>query len=360
MLKNLLKIFLPLIFTIVFLEISSKVIFGPGGGSKPSRNLNLIHKDSYYEDKELEKLVFTREENGGKCVLINGFQDGINTGFASFKWNQWWGFNQKEINEECIKLLFESGEKSVVFMGGSAMQNKEAPNYLTHLDYYATRNNPQIRSINLAESGARHKNMSIRFQREVINLKPDIVLFLDGYNEFFSIRYGGEPGNDVYWTRTGFSRMHRPGILFLEKLSENSSFANALLVRTGFLNSSRIAIQKINENDVKLESQYYLRDIANTNTLCKANNIKCLFVIQPMAFGSLASEHKEITEYNDSITSNHSESYINGYKEILDKCDFCIDASSLFHGKNGTFVDPVHFSKNGSKILGEFLGTLLK
>ena len=359
MIKKFFKFFLPFIFTIALLEISSKLIFGEGSGPKPTRNLSKIHRDSYYDEKELMKLPFTREVNGGNCVSINGFQDGINTGFVSFKWNQWWGFNQKELNQECVKKLFNSGDKSVVFMGGSSMENKEAPNYLTHLDYYATRKNPQIRSINLAESGARHKNMSIRFQREVIPLKPDIVLFLDGYNEFFSIRYGGKPENDVYWTRTGFSRMHRPGIIFLEKLSEKSSFANALLVRTGFLNSTRVAIQKVDQKDVILSAQYFLKDISVTNTLCKANKIKCLFVIQPMAFGSNASEHKEISKYKDSITSNHSQSYINGYKEILDNCDICINASKLFHGENGTFVDPVHFSKNGSVILGEFLGNLL-
>ena len=33
--------------------------------------------------------------------------------------------------------------------------------------------------------------MSVKFQRQVIQLKPDLVIFFDGFNEFNSIIYGG-------------------------------------------------------------------------------------------------------------------------------------------------------------------------
>ena len=129
------------------------------------------------------------ERQGANCITI---QSGLH-------WDPRFGFVSKTLNKDCARRLFAAHVKSVVLMGGSAMENSQAPNYLTTLDSYAFGDDTSYASINMAESGARHSNMLARFLYEIVELRPTHVVFLDGFNEFASIRYGGKPDDDFYY-----------------------------------------------------------------------------------------------------------------------------------------------------------------
>ena len=107
--------------------------------------------------------------------------------------------------------------------GGSTMANVGAVNYLTSLDYYAFGQHEDIVSINLAEPGARLSNMLARFMDEVSDLKPDVALFLDGFNEFYSLYVGGRPGDDAHWTIGVKKRVESPIMSLLDRALNQKS-----------------------------------------------------------------------------------------------------------------------------------------
>jgi hypothetical protein len=331
------------------------VVFGLEYGSRllfSDPKSRFVYDDSVYTASEKDRnLPFALPINGGECVKIN---------LNRLNWNQWWGFSAKRLDISCAKKLLSDKELSIVFMGGSAMFNFEAPNYLTHIDFYATKKFNNFASINLAESGARHKNMSVRFQREVIPLKPSIVVFLDGFNEFNSIRYGGDPSDDFYWTAGVRARVHQPYRFYIDKLIEISKFAEVALVRTGLYTSARIGVGYKSPDMIERSAEQYLKDIAVTKVLCDGYNIKCLFVLQPQVFNSIEPEHQQIIDAANLQFPGYKEGNLHGYQYIKQRCDYCIDASDLLSNKKNTFIDPVHFGKDGSYLLGEFLYSLVR
>ena len=342
--KKLAVVFLQIIVTVLGLELGSRVVF-------PNPESDYISQRSDYTADELSQtLPFTRKENGSECVSITN----------NFSWNQWWGFSQKTLNSPCVKQLFNEKSFTVVFMGGSAMFNAEAPNYLTHIEYYATRDLRDLASINLAESGARHKNMSIRFQRQVLPIKPDLVIFLDGFNEFNSLRYGGDPLDDFYWTAGVKARVHQPYRVYIDKLIEVSKFSEALLLRTGLYSSARVVSQsKTLDSDVKRAAGQFLSDVQVTKALCKQYGIQCEFVLQPHVFNSDNVQHRQIIEHANLGFPGFQKSVIEGYRLMKETCDFCVDASELLKGQSNTFRDPVHFDKKGSELVGNLLRSLI-
>ena len=50
---------------------------------------------------------------------------------------------------------------------------------------------------------------------------------------------------------------------------------------------------------------------------------------------------------------------VEGYKLILASCKNCIDFSNTLHDKLSTFIDPVHYRKEGSQILGSKIRELI-
>src|SRR5262249_36210484 len=145
---------------------------------------DISSSSNIYTPEELRRdLPRYTERQGRDCIE---FRNGFN-------WDPRFGFAAKKLNKDCARKLFASHEKSLVLLGGSAMVNTEAPNYLTSLDTYAFGSDPVHASLNLAGSGARHSNMLSRFLHEVVELKPTYVVFLDGFNEFNSVRLAVHP-----------------------------------------------------------------------------------------------------------------------------------------------------------------------
>ena len=52
--------------------------------------------------------------------------------------------------------------------------------------------------------------------------------------------------------------------------------------------------KNIDEKKINQAAIQYVKDINNTKILCEANQITCLFIIQPHIFGSKIIQHTEI------------------------------------------------------------------
>ena len=313
--KNKLKIVIPLTIVIFGLEFGARLLL---------HNPNPVKRDfSEYSKAELDKsLSFIHPKNGDRCITLR----------KGFNWNQWWGFNARVLNLDCAEEFFSHETFNIVFLGGSTMNNAQAPNHLTTLDYMATKNINGVKSINLAESGARHMNMSVKFQRQVIQLKPDLVIFFDGFNEFNSIIYGGNPDDDYYWTIAGKYRIHKPYRLYIDKAIEISKFLELTLIHTGFYSSARnIRNVKYNTKLIHKGADTYLKDKKITSALCNQFSIKCLFIIQPQIFTSTLDEHLDIISRYENDFPRAKEMRISGYNRILKECADCIDFSEALN-----------------------------
>ena len=238
------------------------------------------------------------------------------------------------------------------------MEDNQAPNYLTTLDSYAFNDDASYASINLAESGARHSNMLARFLYEIVELRPTYAVFLDGFNEFASVRYGGKPEDDFYWTAGVNDRVHRPFLFLRDKLVESSRLLTLLAVRFQFINSARILRTSVDLGLSEYAASYYLKTREYTEVICRAYGINCIFILQPTSF--VERHRSEATEYVTQSDLKYfpfdEKLYVAGYSHILSGAGGKIrDASRLFEGDRNVYLDPVHFNKRGSQLIGDYI-----
>jgi hypothetical protein len=310
-----------------------------------------------------EKRLNTAEENrpdlpmylprqGGECVQ----QDK-----SKFHWNERFGFSSRTLAKGCVRKLFSSGKVRVVMLGGSTMANFGAVNYLTTLDYYAFGQHEDIVSINLAEPGARLWNMVARFMEEVTDLKPDVVLFLSG-NEF-AVSFGGQPGDDIHWTMGARKRVESPIMSLLDRALNQSRLAQVTLIETGIFPSSRYIPKSVDLGLVDEDVGYYLRTQESAEALCAYYQIKCLFILQPLAFlenAPTGSTEKIVRQYARYFPHDR-EIFSRGY-ELIRKVpgEHYLDASRLLENLPDAYIAPAHLSKVGNAALGKFFYSAVK
>ncbi len=247
--------------------------------------------------------------------------------------------------------------------GGSTMANVGAVNYLTSLDYYAFGQHEDIVSINLAEPGARLSNMLARFMDEVTDLKPDVALFLDGFNEFYSNYLRGRPGDDAHWTIGVRKRVESPIMSLLDRALNQSWFAQISLIRTGIFPSSRHVSSQVDLARVDEEVGYYLRARESAEALCAHYRVQCLFILQPIPVleGAPTGSTEAIVRENARYFPHDHEMFSRGY-ELIRKMpgDHYLDASRILENLPDAYVDVVHLSKIGNAALGKFFYCAVK
>lgn len=90
--------------------------------------------------------------------------------------------------------------------------------------------------------------------------------------------------------------------------------------------------------------------------------IKCIFIIQPVALldsNPSLFTRQTMQAHLRSVPSD-TVVYRTGYDYILRKAgDKIRDASHLFEGNDNVYLDIVHFNKNGSKLIGEYIRSAL-
>src|SRR5215475_3443663 len=125
-----------------------------------------------YSQAELRRSKEILPQQGGQCVRQR---------WQGMHWDPRFGLASKTLDMTCAKKLFKSARTKVVLFGGSAMGGAFAPNYLTTIENYAFARDEGFVSINLSESYARLSDMSARFIHEIIELQPNVAVFLVGF-----------------------------------------------------------------------------------------------------------------------------------------------------------------------------------
>jgi hypothetical protein len=314
-------------------------------------DIRRLGNDTYqrlYSPEEMRWSESLNQEN--PCVHQN---------FAGMHWDPRFGYASKILDKACAKDLFRSDKTKVLLFGGSTMNSALAPNYLTTIEHYAFGDNPNVVSINLAESGARLWNMFARFLYEGVELRPNVAVFLFGNLEFASIQYGGPPTDDFYWTAGVNRRVHHPLMYFLDKIIEESKLAEALLIKTGIYPSARIPVKKIDLSLVDDAVAYYFRTQENTAAICEHYSIKCFFILQPtpLAQSHLNARDRLIVQEDLKYFPSDQEVISRGYTLLKQGRDgnHLLDPSELFEGVPDTYFDVQHYTKVGNALLGKYI-----
>ncbi len=327
--------------------------------------------NKYYSLSELNKdEVFRHEYHGNTCTNRGNFKK-IN----GVSWNENFGPKDKNYDYECILKLFSSNKKNILFFGGSAMDNIETPNYLTSIEYYLFKENlDKYRSINFSEGGStlthnlfhmieifhEFKNKS---STNSLKIRIDKIVFMQGYNDFLSIIYNGNPLESFYWTTVIDNKVHNAAIYYFDKFLRNTYFSriifNYLLKETKLaehLSSIRIYEKKdILDKKIEVAANNFIFRKNLIYQLCKLYNIECYVFLQPNMWNSknIYGERIDIIKkFFDKRFLINEYIFQKGYQIIL-KDENVISLVNIFDNKKDIFIDDVHFDKYGSELIAE-------
>ncbi|HSX19649.1 MAG TPA: hypothetical protein VLG38_00830 [Gammaproteobacteria bacterium] len=294
----------------------------------------LIHTDhtfaSYSSDELDLRLPLYTETHGLACVNVIRKPN-------TMHYAPYFGWNTQQLDLDCAKQHFAKQGTKILYFGGSAMENFEAPNYLTKIDHYVTTLNPTVVSLNLAESGGRSTNNMMRIMIEGIDLPSDYWIFLDGYNEFNSIKFNGNYKDDFYWTASVSDRIHHPIKFLFDKLIAKSKLTEKLFYGTGLVKNSRVRRTSISDEEINAAADYYVQNFKKINILCEAKKVQCVFLLQA---------------YERSADPWSTRILDIGYARILQQLgDKVIDLRPRFADHTDAFVDDVHYNKKGSELV---------
>jgi hypothetical protein len=318
-------------------------------------------KSALYKEYSVEELdlsiPFRHKNHGGECIKPRFSK--------KMQWHPRFGWNDKNINFDCLEQLFSEGKTNIIFMGGSAMANYETPNFLTSIEHYMFKNSDEFRSINLAESGARLSNDLSIFIEYVpkMKIKPDIIIFFDGYNEFNAVQYNGEPDDDFYWTAGVKRRVHEPYKFYFDIVIEKSHLFKFLLYNILRFSSVRIQSDEIAKSKIIESARDYVYRKNILDNLCSIYKIKCIFTLQPafvLSKNLIGKTDQQISKFILKHFKNNEMIYKIGYAEILN-LDRSVKYSliNIFDNQSNIYFDFVHTNKYGSEIIGKELRKIL-
>jgi hypothetical protein len=322
----------------------------------PESDYDGVLYSNYSKDEMNLNLPYRHKNHGGNCV-----KERFN---KKMRWHPRFGYNDKDVDLKCISKLFDQNKINIIFMGGSAMANYETPNYLTSIEYYMFQNDDQFRSVNLAESGARLSNelsIFLEYVPKMLN-KPDFIFFFDGYNEFNSIRYNGNPEDDYYWTGGVKKRVHEPSKFYFDVALERSHFLKFLLNNILGFSSSRIQGKEIKKSKILNSAEDYIYRKEILTELCEVYEIECIFILQPAFVLSKNLNNKtdlQIKKWHEKYFKNDQMILETGYKKIILSDKKIYDLKNIFDDKSNIYFDYVHSNKYGSEIIGNNLRKIL-
>jgi hypothetical protein len=321
---------------------------------------NLVIKNIFSKYSDLEKdktLDFKLKKHGFDCVKPRFI--------TKMQWNPRYGWSDKEIDINCIDSLFKKNTVNTVFFGDSTIDNYEAPNYLTSLEYFTFGESDKFRSINLSEGGSRLSDQIALFLEYIPKLKtkPSIAFFFNGYHEFTSIQYNGNPKYNFYWTTTINNRIHNPIIFFYQAILDKSKILKFISNKLLKINHSRNKILKVDKKKIILAAEEYNYQKHIAENICEIYNIKCFFILQPIFVksknlnGNIDNYLKE--KLSKSTIEHDKELYDYAYNYILSKEDNVLNFSNLFDNQDNIFFDYVRLNKYGIEIISEELKKLI-
>ena len=195
-----------------------------------------------------------------------------------------------------------------------------------------------------------------------MKIKPDIIIFFDGYNEFNGIRYNGEPEDDFYWAAGVKRRVHEPHKYYFDVVLEKSHLLKFLFHRILGFSSVRIPPKQMPKSKITEVARDYIYRKNILNNLCNIYKINCIFVLQPVFVLSknlTGKTDQQIRKYILKYFKNDKMIYQLGYDEILNLNRPNKNFINIFDNHNSIYFDDVHTNKYGSQIIGKELKKIL-
>ena len=353
--KEKILLFSILIFSFLLLELFLRFI----SNELPKVTYGYKHVlyKNYTEQELSRNIPFNHKNYGGDCITVKFI--------SKMQWHPRFGYNDKDINIDCVEKLFEEGKINIIFMGGSGMANYEAPNYLTSIEHYMLKLDDRFRSINLAEGGARLSNELSIFLEYVpkMKIKPDFIFFFDGYNEFNSIRYNGDPDDDFYWTAGVKNRIHNPANFYFDVIVERVHLIKFVVHNILNFDTTRKQPENIRNSKIIESADDYIYRKKILNDFCNLYKIKCVFILQPVFVLSKNLEGKtdsEINDWHNMYFKNDKKIYQIGFERILSSDKNIYNLTNILDNQSDTYFDYVHVNKKGIKIIGEKFRKILE
>ena len=174
--------------------------------------------------------------------------------------------------------------------------------------------------------------------------KPDIVVFLDGINDFWF-------ATAAYYRQSYFSYIFRQ--VFEKGLKTDGKFQLVDTADAMFMNPKSIPLDQYNE---KLVSNYF-ENIGNIRFMCNVSGAKPFFFAQPSPFYNYPNQQKDPVCFKDTNT-RFNYIYPLVKKRGSEQKDF-VFLGDMLHDENGyPFIDGLHYSpafirKVASRMLDE-------
>lgn len=268
-------------------------------------------------------------------------------------------------NDGLIFLKNPVTEKKIVILGGSTSDLAYEGNWIRPFNKKITSFDERITVTSGAFSGYSSSQELLKLLRDVVPLKPHLVISLSGVNDigfiqcadpkyplthlyvskifhFLQQKYGKSVNKESLWNKVASRGNLRPSAM-------NSSFSIGKVVH-GFNN-------KLSDFEV------WHRNIRLMKSICSEFNIKFISFLQPIfGFGNYTSTKDENENFRLFLSKHkgiHGKSYVealhsfyeNAVKIVSANSDYMVDLTNIFLDEKEIFSDPRHLNKKGNNIL---------
>jgi len=358
--KNILKFVVIIILILIFIEIFSFIgsvihrltpfdfehdVFY-GGLMELHNNNEVLVKSRIKELRESNQIIYSPYVSYKPIPNYKG--DSVNSGSDSLR---------KNGKKNCI---ISGKPKKIFTFGGSTMwasgvrDNETIPAYLYE---YLCKNGISIEVINYGVFGWSSPSEIIEFQRQVERgNKPDIVIFYDGINDIYSVSRNQEAIFAVDY-KTSPGNFDNIKDLNLVEWWAHHSYTHDLLKYLRIIEryDDGLKDQDINESLKNQTVSFYVNQLKIIKSMEETFGFKSFFYWQPSIWQKSDLSEFELTR-NSTSKKQFGEDYIEITKMIQDVPEI-IDISNVLNNHSQTlFIDEVHISSAGNKIIAEKIG----
>ena len=305
------------------------------------------------------------------------------------------------VNKE-INYLEKSQDTLRVFTIGASTTEEEgmddsltwSNNLIKLLESSSFNNKKNYEVINLGIGGLRTIHHYFTLKRN-INLKPDLIIFLIGVNDWnfhiinseesflfsrFEVPFDFRSSLLYKFFNKGYKQISKKidnvfgkntNVQNIEP-KDNNKIDNPYNDLINIQSSLKRNIDNYTEINIHKVSERYVYWLNKTSNFCVKNDLDCIFMDQPTVY-DLLDKNKNIQNriwmdppfQNYKIKSNNMLKIANLYNSYLQEnsksknIKFC-KLSEKINSDSNNFIDDVHFSPNGSKNVANFLHKCIK
>lgn len=205
---------------------------------------------------------------------------------------------------------------------------------------------------------ANHSHVStqerIIYDLYVSPFSPDVVIFLDGFNDANTAVSASRPG-DPFGQGTIYLRDRSPLYGFLNDIGKHVRLVQYFIEQTIIEAWSNPITPETLASQAESVASVYYDNLANLNKRCRNEKVKCVFFLQPYWNQTLRNRNIAPENCDLSMDSN--------YKRLLElktAYPFVTDFTGVFDdAPEVPFFDPAHFNDKGHLILAEKMADFL-